>query len=78
MLKNIYRNKLYQMINELTLDDFLFDVGTTTGLIDPKQVRLVSSVKKINGDVVYKVKMPYIDSCFSNGRGYLENLFLTK
>lgn len=54
------KKKIIQMINELTVDDFIFSIDTTIGTINPCEVELVSSKKKLDNTTEYVIKVPIV------------------
>ena len=54
-----------KLLNDLTPDDFTFGMGRCIKTIKPKKIlESAIKIKKINGDVLYKVKLPNLYNDF--------------
>ena len=57
---------LQRSINKLTVDDFNFDIGTNIGTLNPNEVKLIHTTKKINNTTEYTISVPCVNSSFDN------------
>ena len=55
------KKKIIQMINELTIDDFIFSIDTTKGTINPCEVKLISSKKNLDNTTEYVINVPIVE-----------------
>ena len=55
------KKKIIQMINELTIDDFIFSIDTTKGTINPCEVKLISSKKNLDNTAEYVINVPIVE-----------------
>ena len=57
---------LQRSINKLTVNDFNFDIGTKIGTLNPNEVKLIHTTKKINNTTEYTISVPCVNSSFDN------------
>ena len=58
-------HKAHTIINNLTMDNFSFSIGNSIIKFNPKEIiETAKKIKTINGNTVYKVKLPNLYSQF--------------
>lgn len=63
---------LQRSINKLTVNDFNFDIGTSIGTINPQEIEIIKTKKKLDDTVAYTVKIPCVNSFLVNNQGMLK------
>lgn len=72
MLLMLLKLLLQRSINKLTVNDFNFDIGTSIGTINPQEIEIIKTKKKLDDTVEYTVKIPCVNNFLVNNQGILK------
>lgn len=64
---------LQRSIKKLTINDFDFDIGTSKGTINPNEIKIIHTKKKLDNSIEYTVSVPRVNFFSVNDKGVLRS-----